>query len=77
MSAVRFEQSAHQGSSFAEAPTAVSAIPGDPADGGCAQGDHYDSRSLVIEQEGRQRRARAEPFAAVARAVSGICFRSR
>ena len=35
--------------------------PGDPADGGCAQGDHYSGRSLVIEQKGRQRRARAEP----------------
>ena len=38
--------------------------PGDPADGGCAQGDHYGGRFLVIEQKGRQRRARAGPVAA-------------
>ena len=50
--------------------------PGDLADGGCAQGDHHGRRSLVIEQKGRQRRSRAEPVAAVARAVAGICFRS-
>ena len=49
--------------------------PGDPADGGGAQGDHYGGRFLVIEQKGRQRRARAEPVAAVARAVFGIRFR--
>jgi hypothetical protein len=49
MRAVRFEQSAHHGSSFAKAPTAVSAIPVIPVippDGGCAQGDHYDGRFL-------------------------------
>ena len=38
--------------------------PGDPADGGCAQGDHYGGRFLVIEQKGRRRRAHAEPVAA-------------
>ena len=29
--------------------------PGDPADGGGAQGDHYGGRFLVIEQKARQR----------------------
>ena len=38
--------------------------PGDPADGGCAQGDHYDGRFLAIEQK-RQRRARAAPASRV------------
>jgi hypothetical protein len=48
--------------------------PGDPADGGGAQGDHDGGSFLVIEQERRQRTARAKPVAArhASSAVHGI-----